>query len=736
MTPPEVAVDLSTCDREPIHIPGAIQPHGVLLAFDTTGLRIQSANAASLGPLPALGAPLADGHLNGELRAEIAGLVADPLRAPDLIETELDGHTYDVVIHRADGLVIVELEAVPADAAARRNFAVVTQRALRRIQSATELPTVLEAVAAEVRALTGFDRVMVYRFAPDDSGIVEAEAKRDDLEPFLGLHYPASDIPAQARRLYTLNPLRLIADVSYRPVALVPPLHPATQAPLDLSHSVLRSVSPIHVEYLTNMGVRASLSISIVLGDRLWGLVACHHMSPRRVPHAVRVICQLLAQTVSILIDRTETAQRSVALERSLAVQTALLSRLLTGGEPLPALADGAPNLRDLIACDGAAVLLDTGIGTSGEVPSEAGLGDIRRWLGEHCPSELFVTSEPLVDCPALVTALGASCGMLAMRFSRDFDGYALWFRREERETVRWGGNPEKHYTVGPLGPRLTPRGSFAEWSQTVVGRSQPWTSEERLAATRFRRELQDIGLTRARSRIQALEQANLELDRLSYVVSHDVRAPLRGIASLSTYLDEDLRAGKYDDALEHAAKLHARVVKLDKLTTAILDYSRSGYRKHQPQRVDVAKIVRDTIELLDVPASVTITIGEGLPTLLTHATLLQQVFMNLLSNALKYGLRDGAGSIEVAAVERGAMWEFAVADHGAGVEAAHFERIFELFRRVSRDDSGSGVGLAIVRRIVDSVGGRAWVESRFGEGATFRFSWPKSAVDTETSGS
>ena len=189
MTPlPAVAVDLSTCDREPIHVPGSIQPHGVLLAFDRSGLRIQSENAASLGPLPTLGAPLGDGHLNAELRDEIAALVAEPQRAPELIETDLAGRAFDVVIHRADGLVVVELEPSATDTSLRGNFAAVTQRALRRIQNASDLPAVLDAVASEVRALSGFDRVMVYRFAPDDSGIIEAEAKRADLEPFLGLH--------------------------------------------------------------------------------------------------------------------------------------------------------------------------------------------------------------------------------------------------------------------------------------------------------------------------------------------------------------------------------------------------------------------------------------------------------------------------------------------------------------------------------------------------------------------
>ena len=724
---PGVPIDLTTCDREPIHLPGAIQPHGVLLAFDAAGLRVRSANAAQLGPLPALGEPLGAEHLTAELRAEIIALLEDGERVSEVIATEVGGRVYDVVTHRADGLLVVELEARPLDAPPLERFAMIAQRAVLRIQNNVDRGAVLRAVATEIRALTGFDRVMVYRFQPDESGLIEAEARRDDLEPFLGQRYPASDIPSQARRLYVLNPLRLIADVAYRPVALEPPVDPRTGAPLDLSQSVLRSVSPIHVEYLTNMGVRASMSISIVIGGKLWGLIACHHMSPRLAPHAIRMTCHLLAQTVSIIVDRAETAHSAAALERSLVVQGALLTRLTTsGGERLVALTSSSPTIADLIACDGAAVMMANEFASVGRVPSREGMAALRAWLSAHSAGDIYATAHTAADCPGLLPVLDGLCGFLAMRLSRGLEGHVIWFRKEERETVRWGGNPTKQYTVGPLGPRLTPRGSFEVWRELVLGRSAPWSVDERTAAERLRRELQEVAMATARSRILALEQSNDELDRLSYVVSHDLRAPLRAIASLSEFLDEDLRANLYDDALDHARRLHERVVKLDKLIAAIISYSRAGHRRESPHRVDVAALVREIVEMLVVPASVRIEIATGLPVLIAHATLLQQVLLNLIGNALKYGLRDGAGVISVGAAERGAMWELWVRDEGMGIDAQNFERIFKLFSRISSDASGTGVGLAIVRRIVESHGGRAWVESNLGAGATFRFLWPK----------
>jgi len=490
---------------------------------------------------------------------------------------------------------------------------------------------------------------------------------------------------------------------------------------------VLRSVSPIHIEYLTNMGVQASMSISIVVGDRLWGLIACHHTSPRRVPHAARMACNLLAQVVSVLVTRGALTEEMVQRERALVVPGRLLQRLTTGEDPARDLTQGTPSVADLIDCDGAAVVLGGEVGCIGKCPSESAIKQLVAWVRGAAPTRTWSTHEAgaVITDPALVAELDGTCGVLLAPFFLEHNGLVLWFRREELETVRWGGNPEKVYREGPLGPRLTPRGSFKEWREVVSGRSRPWSAVDLTSAERLRLALQENSLALARLRIGALEKANEELDRVTYVVSHDLRTPLRAIGSLNDFIEEELKSGNLELALQHAQTMRTRVLRLDALILAILSYARAGQSKQPPREVDVGAVVKNAIDLSGAPPSVTIEVTTPMPRLLTQETPLQQVFLNLVGNALKYGIEDGAGRIEIGARDRGGAWEFWVKDFGPGIAAEHLDRVWSLFSRLQRDGDGTGIGLAVVRRIVDAQGGRVWVRSVPGEGATFWFSWP-----------
>ena len=450
-------VDLTNCDREPIHIPGAIQPHGVLLAFDEAGRLVSfSLNAAThLGRLPALGEALSNEHLTERLRAGVLEALANPRRPLEPFEVEVQRQTFDALLHRSGGLLVVELELRAAGSPPLERFALTAQRAITRIQAETDLDQLLQVAAVEIRALTGFDRVMAYRFQHDDSGLVAAEAKRDDLEPFLGLRYPASDIPVQARRLYTLNPLRLIADIGYLPVPLTPAVVPPLNKPLDLSFSVLRSVSPVHVEYLKNMGVRASMSISIVVHGKLWGLFACHHMTPRLVPHAVRMACNLLSQIAGVLVERAQMALSSVALERALSVQTALLHRAVLSTE-VPAALIEAPGVAQLFESDGAVAMLASDIAAKGHVPGDEAVRALARVLAARA-EDVFHTHRLSVELPEIAALMPRVCGVLAVRFFKEQGGFVFWFRGEEIQTVRWAGNPDKQYDEGAVGLALEP---------------------------------------------------------------------------------------------------------------------------------------------------------------------------------------------------------------------------------------------------------------------------------------
>jgi light-regulated signal transduction histidine kinase (bacteriophytochrome) len=527
-TPSYGEVDLTTCDREPIHIPGAIQPHGVLVAVDREHrIRMISANSASLlrlGPEEALGRSLSE--LVG---ATVARAVAER-EAVGLPDTPLvlyldDGTEVDVRVHRSGTRLVVELE--PMGTAGRAALSYHTARgAMARLASAGSVHDLAGHLAREVRALTGFDRVMVYRFDADWNGEVIAEERRPDLNPFLGLHYPATDIPAQARRLYTVNWTRLIADIGYEPVPLHPVFDPETDAPLDLSFATLRSVSPIHVEYLSNMGVTASMSISIVVDDRLWGLVACHHYSgPHRPSQDARAAAEFLGQVASqVVVERERADARESALETQ-ATMAGVTARVSANAlSPLETILTD-PDLLRLMDAQGAALCYDGAITTCGVVPDHATLRSIAAAL--ESPLSYVTQTDNVADLLPELGHVPEAAGVL--RIGSAPDRWLLWVRPEQERVVDWGGDPTNKLLAATEGPevRLSPRKSFEKWQQVVRGRSLPWTSWQIDAADALGKHMQGLLLMRSREQIAMAEslQRSVVLDRAPAFAGLDLAA-------------------------------------------------------------------------------------------------------------------------------------------------------------------------------------------------------------------
>ena len=514
---PDVVVDLTNCEREPIHVPGSIQPHGVLLGLrepDLTVVQV-SGNLADLLGVPAddaLGRPVGDvvrGALADALR-EAAGESSDPSEHYPLSSTvEVGGVpvAVDALLHRSGGLLVVELEPGAGPLTFDSTYRA-TRAAVGRVNRAGHPSELYRVAAEEVRRLTGFDRVMVYRFDEEWNGEVVAEDRLESLNTFLGLRYPSTDIPAQARELYKRNWLRLIPDVTYRPAPLQPVDNPVTGAPLDLSHSTLRSVSPIHVEYLQNMGVSASMSISLMNRGELWGLIACHHYSgPHRPPYEVRAAAEFLGQTLSLrLVATTEEVEvrRAVQARDQLAALTALVAK-----ESQPAavaLTRGVPNLLDLVPATGVAVSLDGVWASAGEAPPEAAVRDLVARVtaaagdsGRPDVADVAVLESVPTDHPALAAHQDTMCGALVVVLSPD--QFVVWTRPEQVRTVEWGGDPHNKAIARREGDtvRLSPRKSFERWQEVVRRRSTPWTAAQTEVAARLRANLLDALYGRAR---------------------------------------------------------------------------------------------------------------------------------------------------------------------------------------------------------------------------------------------
>lgn len=536
-------VDLTTCESEPIHVPGAVQPHGFLLGLERPSHRVvvASQNAAALlgrAPGSVLGADLAD-LLGDDVARRVGTALEDDTRDEALhARLVLDGHEVDVdvVVHLSGERLVVEVEPAtgvegPVSPVSYR----ATRGAVARLAGTTDVDALCRRLAREVRGVLGFDRVMVYRFDAQWNGEVVAEDHREGLEPFFGLRYPASDIPAQARRLYTLNWTRLIADVDYRPVRLEPLVDPATGAPLDLSHSVLRSVSPIHLEYLRNMGVTASMSVSLIVDGRLWGLVACHHYSgPHRPGYDARSAAEFLGQTTSQLVgERARSRERDEALAAQELMSDVLAGVSAQGRDPLTALVEDG-RVADLLGAGGVAVWDGHRLLTCGQVPSWAQVQRVARLLGRVDGAVTFTDQLSTLD-PRLADATATAAG--ALRIGLDRDGWLLWFRPEQPELVSWGGDPHtaevRELSADGAQVRISPRKSFEKWQEVVRGRSLPWRPWHAATAERLRGQLTAIMLGRSRGQIAIAEslQRAVVLDEAPEVPGLDVHARYRPAA-------------------------------------------------------------------------------------------------------------------------------------------------------------------------------------------------------------
>jgi light-regulated signal transduction histidine kinase (bacteriophytochrome) len=461
-----------------------------------------SANAAGFLGLP--GPPL--GPLLGQNLARLGGDLAATLR-PHL-DTPLDlvpvvascriGPTdrYTCLLHRtASAGLVIELEHAgpPIDLAG------CVAAGLKAVLSAASLPALCDDTARIFREATGYDRVMVYRFDAAGHGEVIAEERRADLEALRGNRYPASDIPQIARRLYLRNRVRVLADIADRPIPLEPTLSPLTGAQLDMSLCFLRSVSPIHVQYLKNMGVRATLVASIVVGGKLWGLVACHHHEPRCIHFDLRAVCELLAEAVATRLTALESfaqGQAEIAVRR---LEQKMIDAIARKGDWRSALFDNTRAILKPLGATGAALLLEGEVLTTGEVPGTPQLRDICAWLDQQAPdpthAPVFVWTSFGRDVPRFDSLTPVASGLAAVRVSDSPGEYLLWFRPEQVRTLTWGGNPEKPAIIGNDPRDLSPRRSFAQWHQLVEGTAEAWSTSDLAAARLIGETVSDVVL-------------------------------------------------------------------------------------------------------------------------------------------------------------------------------------------------------------------------------------------------
>ncbi len=497
--------DLTNCERELIHLAGSVQPHGALLVLregDHVVLQASANVAGVFGREPRVLLGQALSLLGGELAARVDTLAGGPLAEPEPLQARTaDGRHLEGALHRVPGAgLVLEMELLGASAAdlppalslendeLRRHLA----EAVQRFSGAAGIGTLADAVVKVVRDLTGYDRVMVYKFDPDGHGKIIAEARDPRLESLLGHHYPATDIPQRARELYLRNRVRLLVDVDYEPQPLVPALLPPRGEPLDMSMCALRSMSPLHLQYLRNMGVTATLVASLVREGKLWGLIAAHHYSPRRIGFAMRRAVDLLAEVASTRIAAIENyahAQVALMVRR---LEQRLIEATSTEGDWRLALFRNPRTLLQPLEATGAALFHEGEILTSGEVPSTPELRALLDWVDGQQVELPFACNSVAQANPALATVAPTAAGVLAVKLSHTRSDWLMWFRKEQLLTVTWAGNPAKA-VIGDDPTQLSPRRSFEAWSEIVRGTAVAWTTAERALARAVGAALVDI---------------------------------------------------------------------------------------------------------------------------------------------------------------------------------------------------------------------------------------------------
>lgn len=726
------SVDLSNCDKEPIHIPGKIQSHGFLIAVDKNSLSItyisenvevflaEEAKSLLNKQLSVLNQFIKQQdpafHIEELLKL---GIIRKSFDAISPHPVEINGLSFYLIISSSESEWLLEFEPVTLQFDIQSSIG----RSASSMLQGKSISALLTGAAQEVKKLINYDRIMIYKFLEDGHGEVVAEEKEADLEPFFGLHYPASDIPKQARVLYKLNLTRLIADVNKTDSPIL--TFKENQA-LDLTNGSLRAVSPIHIQYLKNMGVHSSFSISLIAHGELWGLIACHNYSPKFIDYKAREGAKLIGQILSSALEYRQEEEDAAVIEQFKSTANVLLAHLNRDKYLVEAITTHKRTILDVTKALGVAIFFENELKTIGNVPSEDEIRELLEWLKTTNDESIYYTHRlSEIHSPAKKYKSIAS-GLLSCMLNKEMGEMIIWFKPEIITTVNWAGNPEKAAVPSENGLlSLSPRKSFEIWSHVVNNTSEKWMAEEIASVLRIREIIiTDINKKANEIRLlnEKLQAAYEELDTFSYTVSHDLRTPL---TSIKTYAELMLKNKSID---ENGQKMLSRILlgadKMNFLIKEILNLARVGRSEINFETVDIGSLLKEIRSELwsAFKADRTELVLGQLPNIIGDKTMIAQVFTNLIGNAVKYSAMVDKPKVEVSAYIDGEETIYAVKDNGIGIDNRYYDRVFELFKRMDnvKDIEGTGVGLAIVKRVVEKHNGRVWFESKLNAGSTF----------------
>ena len=738
--------ELYDCSREPIHIPGSIQPHGYLYLLDAEHLTIlaMSANAADVAGAHStslVGKHICEILVSTQQESLNSAIKKRKRGAPVRLRFRQSSQSseWDGIAHLANGVILLELWPRVGANATEALLAGISF-AIERIRSSDSPEGACDALANEIRRITGFDRVMVYRFDSDWNGEVIAEDRATHVASYLGHVFPASDIPSQARTLYRRNTIRLIPDASYTPSPIVPHSLPSFGRPIDLSAVMLRSVAPVHREYLANMGVAASMSVSLLRDGQLWGLAIGHHSVARSLEISVLQTCELLTQATAWYMDAHERSAATECVEFLRNLEIGLTSNADDGGTFQSRLESIAPAILEVTHSDGAAFCDGQIVCGFGSVPAQEQILDLTAWLSTR-DSQSLSTNNLSTLFPAAASYCAVASGIAANQLP---GAWLILFRPEWQHTRIWAGDPSKVLAVRSGKVRINPRKSFASWQKATTGRSRPWTSNALFAVGEVTLVVLRMLTT---DQIQRLAKSELELmaakakaEEASHAkskflanMSHELRTPLNSILGFSDFI-KDYSTTSDPKTLEYVSYINDSGRHLLSLINDLLDMSKIEAGKYQlfPETFDPIEVIEEAsrgLRLAMEKAGIHYhppTIKNS-PPLVADRRALKQILINLLSNSIKFTPRGGLLSVLIEPIE-GAL-RLTVKDTGKGMSAELLSRIARPFEQsddsYNRSVTGTGLGLALTKKLVELHGGLMEVLSAVDVGTSVSVLFP-----------
>jgi light-regulated signal transduction histidine kinase (bacteriophytochrome) len=647
---------------------------------------------------------------------------------------------YNVYLNSVDNFVLAEFEEVETVNETSR-FYDQTEHFVKSVNRSSSLQEFAQLFSKQIKDLTEYDRVMVYRFDKDNNGEVIAESKNKDLSPFLGLHYPHTDIPVQARELYKRKVLRVLADVDAADQRIYSVDQKLKASDIDLSLCISRSVSPIHLEYLRNMGVTATLTISILIDKQLWGLVSCHHHSPKYLGHMKRREAKLQTSLFASLIRRWEAAEEYKRVQEKEHIYQSILEEIVKGNDKFEA-TTSTSYFTGLTESDGGVVIREGSIYAFGETPSNDKIFAIQKWM-QNRNERVFLTNEFSKHTELANDILDVASGVLYYSFDEAKESAMIWFRKELSKGVKWGGRILNSRSLS----NLTPRRSFEAWEEKMTGKSATWDSHQIQAGLRLGAFLEkEVFISELKDQKQQLESLtdqltskNEELSQFNWIASHDMKEPLRKIRLFidQIRLEEDRLS---EDQLNYFERLNKSAFRMQELINDILEYTKLS-KEEAFRKEDLSIVIEELREHYSTGEVAFELVDKDLPNMEMVRFQIKQLFANLISNSIKFRKDNQAVHIDIikSEVSKNEIEEFHLSpdlkyfkitysDNGIGFEEDYNERVFEVFQRLhtQKKFEGTGIGLSICKKVVDSHKGEITAEGRKGLGVKFTILLPQ----------